>query len=120
MVNYGFNKDTKGWKEEWKYILAEQLSEKLDLNVADNCGEPHESNRSKTIKTYEDFEKHGIEKPCIRIDYGLYQGVIIRHLTHLPQKELNALVKKATKIYCEVMGITNQPIGQFNSFLSFL
>jgi hypothetical protein len=119
MVNYGFNKDTKGWKEEWKYTLAEQLSEKLDLFVLDYNREPHECNRSKTIKTYEDFEKHGVSKPCIRIDHGLYEGVVIRHLTHLPQKELNALVKKAYKIYCEVMGvtITNQPIGQFNSFL---
>ena len=82
-MNYGYNSDTKGWDESKKYILASRLL--TELNLA-NQWIP------------------GGTKPYIEVD-GLYEGVRIRKITHLSDEDRSSLVKKADKIYNEVMGI---------------
>jgi len=50
-------------------------------------------------KFYDDL---GIDKPYIEVD-GLYTGVRIRKITNLSDQEQKKLVKRADKIFEEIM-----------------
>lgn len=82
-MNYGYNKNCKGWKESQKMVLAFQLSSALKIGIGNNSND-------------------GVS-PYIEVD-GAYGGVRIRRITHLSEKEQEKLVKKADKIYDDVMG----------------
>ncbi len=81
-MNYGYDENSKGWKDDKKLILAETLSKELKLKTENNFGG---------------------EEPYIEVD-GLYRGVRIRKITHLSDKERDDLVLKSDKIYNEIMG----------------
>ena len=81
-MNYGYNKDTKGWKEDRKELLANRLAQELDLDTE---------------------WKAGGTAPYVEVD-NLYQGVMIRKITYLSEKESKELIKKADNIYADVMG----------------
>jgi len=80
-MNYGYDKQVKGWKEEKKAELAYELSAL--------CHEyPDAYNMYPYVETY-----------------GLYDGVRIRRITHLEEEKRRELVKRADTIYLKVMGI---------------
>lgn len=85
-MNYGFNHETKGWKEDKKNILAYRLKTELNLDNGWVAGG---------------------KRPYIEID-GLYEGVRIRKITYLTDDEANKLIKKADDIYNEVMSIKSK------------
>ena len=80
-MNYGYNENSKGWKEDKKLVLA-------------NCLHSIEPGLS--------YEDDGIN-PYIEVD-GAYGGVRIRRITHLSDKHRKALVKELDRIYDKVMG----------------
>jgi len=84
MVNFGWN--ITGEKAD---VLVKRLKEEMKL------------------KELGEFGTMDGETPYIEKD-GLYSGVRIRRLTHLPEKEQIELVVKADKIYCEVMGLPDK------------
>jgi hypothetical protein len=81
-MNYGYNKETKNWKNERKNLLAKKLSEQLKIPIG--------------------WSTENSGKPYIEID-GLYTGVRIRKITNLTEEEQIKLVTKADQIYEEVM-----------------
>lgn len=81
-MNYGYNKNCKGWNESKKTHLAFELSKALNIGIGDNS-------------------RDGVS-PYIEVD-GAYSGVRIRRITHLSDKAHKELVKKADKVYDEVM-----------------
>jgi len=83
-MNYGYNKNCKGWKENCKITLAFQLSSALKIGIGNNSND-------------------GVS-PYIEVN-GAYGGVRIRRITHLSDKAHEELVKKADKVYDEVMRI---------------
>lgn len=80
-MNYGYDSETANWQESKKMELAERLSQELGLKFGWTAGGT---------------------KPYIEVD-GLYSGVRIRKTTYLTEQETIELVKKADKIYNEVM-----------------
>lgn len=80
-MNYGFDENTPGWKEDRKEELAEQLAEKLPCRLG------------RVVGGY---------TPYIEVD-GLYNGVRIRKLTNLSEEDLHLFIKRADKIYWDVM-----------------
>ena len=79
-MNYGFDSDSKNWKPERKQQLADRLhSMVLPLQLADASTAPY-----------------------IEVD-ELYDGVRIRHITHLSEPALKVLVETADAIYDAVM-----------------
>ena len=84
-MNYGYNSESKGWIESKKIHLAFELSKALKIGIGSNP----------------QWENDG-HSPYIETD-GSYNGVRIRRITHLSEKEQKRLVKKADKIYNKVM-----------------
>ncbi len=83
-MNYGYNKNVKGWKERLKMVLTFQLSSALKIGIGNNSND-------------------GVN-PYIEVD-GAYSGVRIRRMTHLSEKAYKEFVEKADKVYNDVMGI---------------
>jgi hypothetical protein len=77
MVSYGF--ECRGWSAEKKEELAEALA--------------------KLLRPYSEM------KPCptVEID-GLYPGVWMRKLTHLPECDLDDIIVAADAVYDKVKG----------------
>lgn len=80
-MNYGYDKHCKGWKPGRKAELARRLFVELNIGMGWTPGGT---------------------QPYIELD-SLYPGVRIRKITHLTEQERVALVRKADKIYDEVM-----------------
>ena len=76
-MNYGFNTTCELWKEDRKNELVNALE--------------------KMINKY-----NGKLAPYIEVD-GLYNGVRIRRITNLKEKERSELVDKAETIYKKIM-----------------
>ena len=89
MVNYGYEPETVGWKEERKHILADRLDELL---------------RQMQKDFQERGEKWPFPPPCIEVD-GLYRGVRMRKLTHLGEKAIDDICDSADEVYKTVMEI---------------
>jgi len=87
MVNFGWNKDCKGWKEKNKWQFAEALE--TALNIPIETGNKRYKNDGKS--------------PYIEVD-GAYGGVRIRRITWLSEKEHEKLIVNSEKIYKEIMG----------------
>lgn len=77
MVNYGYK--CTGWTDQEKQELAKLLSE-----LCSNYYEHHNG-------------KRGCLQPYVEID-GLYEGVRIRRITWLLEKDVHELVDKADEI----------------------
>ena len=103
MTNYGYNKENKDWNESRKWILAEELSKALNIPIV---------TRNKGYKN--DGHSPYIEVGEIKTDViagwcgvdsctTLYDGVRIRRITYLSEKEHIKLVREADKIYNRVM-----------------
>lgn len=80
MVNYGYS--CEGWTKEQKEKLAKELEVLCKKNP----------------------DKYGMF-PYVEID-GLYDGVRIRRITHLPNNDDLQFEKKADKIYDKIVGET--------------
>lgn len=80
-MNYGYDKDTPGWKEDRKQLLAEMLAKKLPAHLGRMVG--------------------GVT-PYIEVD-GLYEGVRIRKITNIATEDRDSFIARADKIYHEVM-----------------
>ena len=80
-MNYGYNTSCEGYKIEKENILARKLNTLIQKYFSD---------------------MPSIDKPYIELD-GLYDGVRIRKITHLSEPWRKKLVKKADKIFEEVM-----------------
>lgn len=80
-MNYGWDEDTPNWKESRKSLLVDRLRMELPANYGWTPG--------------------GIT-PYIEAD-GLYRGVRIRKITNLSEGDLDEFIKRADKIYHEVM-----------------
>lgn len=80
-MNFGYNSQSKYWREDKKYELASRIQQLL--------------------------ESKGWGKPYCGVPYtevdGLYDGVRIRKVTHLSPEELQQLNQEADQIYLEVM-----------------
>lgn len=85
-MNYGYNKSTPLWKEDRKWILAEELEKALHF--------PIETGNK-------DYKNDGIS-PYIEVD-GSYEGVRIRRITHLSSKQYDKVTIEADRIYELVM-----------------
>ena len=85
-MNFGYNNKCKGWKEKYKWELAEELSKVLNV----------------PIETGNRAYKNDGSSPYIEVD-GVYNGVRIRRITHLSSKAHEELVMTAEKIYKKVM-----------------
>jgi len=90
MVNYGYGKGCKGWKTERKQELYNRLAELLRKH--NYCVDFNDPNRKGFT-------------PYLELDswYDEGDGVRIRALTHLSEEKLEKLIKKADRIYMEVM-----------------
>lgn len=80
-MNYGWDENSPNWKNGRKSLLAERLCKELPANLGWIPG--------------------GVT-PYIEID-GLYNGVRIRKITNLSEEDLDEFIKRADKIYEEVM-----------------
>ena len=85
-MNYGYNANCKGWKENKKQELAKELSKELEYPIGYPMGKANDGS-----------------SPYIEID-DFYDGVRIRRITWLSDEEKKELVKKADKIYNKLMG----------------
>ena len=85
-MNYGYNTDMKDWDESRKWILAEELEKSLGFE----------------IETRNRNYKNDGESPYIEVD-GNYEGVRIRRITNLSEKQLEEMYEKADHIYGLVM-----------------
>jgi hypothetical protein len=85
-MNYGFDETTPGWKREKKNELASEL-----IILCAEYGGGGDSMRFSG-------------NPYVEVD-GLYQGVRLRKLTHLPEEVVEELVKRADEIFCKVMEV---------------
>lgn len=81
MVNYGYGPGCQNWKESRKQLLAEKLSQELPAKIGWTPGGG---------------------SPYIEVD-GLYPGVRIRKITNIATEDQKELIKRADKIYDEVM-----------------
>jgi len=90
MVNYGYGKKCRGWKPERKRELYNRLAELL--RESGYCVDFNDPNR-------EGFT------PYLELDSWMddCDGVRIRAITHLSDEEKAELIRKADKIYLEVM-----------------
>jgi hypothetical protein len=89
MVNYGYNASCVGWNEAKKEELAERIEQLMK--------------KKGYCTDFFDPKREGFT-PFLEVD-GVYRGVRIRAITHLPEKAQNELIKEADKIYEEVMGL---------------
>jgi len=80
-MNYGYDEDSKNWDETKKQKLAEELCKKLPAKMGWIPG--------------------GVT-PYIEVD-RLYPGVRIRKITNLSEEDCDEFIKRADKIYAEVM-----------------
>ena len=83
-VNYGYDSTTPLWKEERKQELTERLKALIHLNDDEATRRPY------------------VTEPYVETD-GLYTGVRIRQITHLPDDYRRWLTRSADDIYQEVM-----------------
>ena len=103
MVNYGYNKETPNWNESRKWILAEELSKALNIPIVTKNNSYKNDGKSPYIEVGE-IETQVIAGWCgVDSCSTLYDGVRIRRITYLSEKQHQKLVETADKIYDKVM-----------------
>jgi hypothetical protein len=84
---YGYNAKCKQWKPERLELLVSRLAETLKLPIGYDGGDKPYIDPNNT-SLFDDFTTG---------------GVAIRRITHLSDKAIKALTKKADRVYFEVM-----------------
>jgi len=79
-MNYGFNKNCEDWQENKKGKLAYELMKLVNKLAGKRIG----------------------MNPYVEVD-NLYDGIRIRRMTYLSDKQQEKLIKDAEKIYEKVM-----------------